>query len=123
MTIEAKLDALTAAILGLTAAITSGASAGAAAGKTDKAAAIEKKADKPAATEKKAKPSISKAEMQAAVNEVKENFDTATAKALIKAAGFDKLADVTEDKFQELYDAAKEKIAELGGSGEGGDGL
>lgn len=121
MTIEAKIDALTAAVLGLTAAISSGASAGVAAVKADKPAAV--KADKPAAAEKKAKSSISKAEMQAAVNEVKENFDTATAKALIKAAGFDKLADVTEDKFQELYDAAKEKIAELGGSGEGGDGL
>ena len=41
----------------------------------------------------------------------------------IKAAGFDKLGDVTEDKFDELYEAAKAKMAELEGDDgeEGGD--
>ena len=54
---------------------------------------------------------------------MKENFDVATAKALIKEAGFDKLGDVTEDKFDELYEAAKAKMAELEGDDgeEGGD--
>lgn len=123
--IEQKIEALTAAIIGLTAAITaSGGATAAITASGGATAAAPVTPTKPAKTEKPAaaaKAKHSKAEMQAAVNEVKENFDTATAKALIKAAGFDKLGDVTEDKFDELYDAAKAKMGELGG--ESGDGL
>lgn len=115
--IEQKIEALTNAIVALTAAIT--VAGGAPAAAAPAAPAKPAKSEKPAAPAKAA-PKHSKGEMQAAVNEVKENFDTATAKALIKAAGFDKLADVTEDKFDEIYDAAKAKMEELsGGSGDG----
>ena len=114
--LEQKIEALTAAVEALTAILTSqGGAAAAAPAAADK----PKRTTKPAAADK---PKRTKAEVQAAVNEVKENFDVATAKGLIKAAGFDKLGDVTEDKFDELYEAAKAKMAELeGDDGEGGD--
>ena len=130
--LEQKIEALTTAVEALTAILTSqgGAAAAvpaapAATVKTEEKAPAA--ADKPKRTTTKAtaaadKPKHTKAEVQAAVNEVKENFDVATAKALIKEAGFDKLGDVTEDKFDELYEAAKAKMAELEGDGdEGGD--
>ena len=127
--LEQKIEALTTAVEALTAILTSQGGAAAAAPAAATAAKTEDKApaaaDKPKRTAKPAaadKPKRTKAEVQAAVNEVKENFDVATAKGLIKAAGFDKLGDVTEDKFDELYEAAKAKMAELEGDGdEGGD--
>lgn len=127
--LEQKIEALTTAVEALTAILTSQGGAAAAAPAAATAAKTEDKApaaaDKPKRTTKAAaadKPKRTKAEVQAAVNEVKENFDVATAKALIKDAGFDKLGDVTEDKFDELYEAAKAKMAELEGDGdEGGD--
>ena len=128
--LEQKIEALTTAVEALTAILTSQGGAAAAAPAAATAAKTEDKApaaaDKPKRTTTKAaaadKPKRTKAEVQAAVNEVKENFDVATAKGLIKAAGFDKLGDVTEDKFDELYEAAKAKMAELEGDGdEGGD--
>ena len=116
--LEQKIEALTTAVEALTAILTSQGGAAAAAPAAATAAKTEDKA--PAAADK---PKRTKAEVQAAVNEVKENFDVATAKALIKEAGFDKLGDVTEDKFDELYEAAKAKMAELEGDDgeEGGD--
>lgn len=127
--LEQKIEALTTAVEAMTAILTSQGGAAAAAPAAATAAKTEDKApaaaDKPKRTTKAAaadKPKRTKAEVQAAVNEVKENFDVATAKALIKDAGFDKLGDVTEDKFDELYEAAKAKMAELEGDGdEGGD--
>ena len=128
--LEQKIEALTTAVEALTAILTSQGGAAAAAPAAATAAKTEDKApaaaDKPKRTTKAAaadKPKRTKAEVQAAVNEVKENFDVATAKGLIKAAGFDKLGDVTEDKFDELYEAAKAKMAELEGDDgeEGGD--
>ena len=129
--LEQKIEALTTAVEALTAILTSQGGAAAAAPAAATAAKTEDKApaaaDKPKRTTTKAaaadKPKRTKAEVQAAVNEVKENFDVATAKGLIKAAGFDKLGDVTEDKFDELYEAAKAKMAELEGDDgkEGGD--
>ena len=119
--LEQKIEALTTAVEALTAILTSQGGAAAAAPAAPAAAAAAKTEDKaPAAADK---PKRTKAEVQAAVNEVKENFDVATAKGLIKAAGFDKLGDVTEDKFDELYEAAKAKMAELEGDDgeEGGD--
>ena len=130
--LEQKIEALTTAVEALTAILTS--QGGAAATTAAPAATVKTEEKAPAAADKpkrttttKAtavadKPKHTKAEVQAAVNEVKENFDVATAKALIKEAGFDKLGDVTEDKFDELYEAAKAKMAELEGDGdEGGD--
>ena len=93
--LEQKIEALTTAVEALTAILTSQGGAAAAAPAAATAAKTEDKApaaaDKPKRTTKAAaadKPKRTKAEVQAAVNEVKENFDVATAKGLIKAAGF-----------------------------------
>lgn len=68
---------------------------------------------------KPSKPKNSKAEVTAALNEVKDKFDAATAKGIIKdVGGVDKLADIPEAKYGDVYEAAKAKVAE---SDEGGD--
>jgi type IV secretory pathway TrbL component len=115
MSIETLLQDLTAAVQANTAALqgkahaTAGkAETKATTGKTDKAASANKS-------------KISKAEMQAALNKVKEEKGTAAAKKLIANAGFDKLAEVSEDKYQELYDAAKAELGEGGDDDTGSD--
>lgn len=129
MSIETKIDELIAALNANTAAL-KGAGTGetkAAAAET-KAAAAETKAEKTTKSKsekaekaEKAKSTHTKAEMHAAVNEVKEQFGTKVAKELIASVGFEKLAEVTDDKVDELYLAAKAKLE--GGAGESDDGL
>lgn len=122
MSIETKIDELIAALNANTAALK-----GAGTGET-KAAAAETKAEKTTKSKsekaekaEKAKSTHTKAEMHAAVNEVKEQFGTKVAKELIASVGFEKLAEVTDDKVDELYLAAKAKLE--GGAGESDDGL
>ena len=121
MSIETKIDELISALNTLTAAVAGkGGTAPAKATAAEPATPAEPaKRGRPAKTPA---PSVSKAEMQAAVNEVKEAFDVATAKALITQVGFAKLADVTEAKYKELYDLAKAKMTELGDGDADGDG-
>lgn len=60
-------------------------------------------------------------EMQAAVNEVKEKFGTAEAKAIIEGAGgVKKMAEIPESKYKAVFDAAKAKL-EGGDDDQGGD--
>lgn len=122
MSIETKIDELIAALNANTAALK-----GAGTGET-KAAAAETKAEKTTKSKsekaekaEKAKSTHTKAEMHAAVNEVKEQFGTKVAKELIASVGFEKLAEVTDDKVDELYLAAKANLE--GGAGESDDGL
>ena len=98
MSIEAKIETLTQAILALTAAMSGNKAAVTGGGKTGGG---KKTGGTKAAT---------KSEMNAAVNEVKEQKGVAAAKKLLKGAGFEKLADVTADLYQEVYDAAKEVL-------------
>lgn len=109
MSIETLLQNLIDAVNANTAAIKGAPAAASTAPAADNAPAAEKQTRSRAKKEeaKSTGPKHSKAEMQAALNEVREALGTAKAKELIKNAGFDKLADVTEDKFDELYDAAK----------------
>lgn len=126
--LEQKIEALTEEIAKLTKLLASGASVGgssstATAGKATGTAAGKAAAGKATGkTAGGAKSKHTRAEMQAALNEVKENFDTETAKALIKAAGFAKMADIPDDMIDEVYDAAKAKMAELEGGGDEGGG-
>lgn len=121
MSIETLLQNLIDAVNANTAAIKA-AGTGAAATAEAPTATAEKQTRTRAKKDEAAKPAgpkHTKAEMQAALNEVREAMGTAKAKELIKNAGFDKLADVTEDKFDELYDAAKALLAaEEGDEGE-----
>lgn len=128
MSIEQKLEALTAAIEANTAALLGGAKATTTAPAADKPAA-----DKPAAEKAKpgrpAKPAAyeakhTKSEAQAAVNEVKEKLGVATAKGLIKQAGGEKLADITTDEaIDKLYDLAKEALGADGDDAGDEDGI
>lgn len=119
MSLEQALAANTAALEANTAALLGAAGKTTTTGKT-----TADKTEKAGKTEKSSsKSKHTKAEMQAALNDVKEQKGTAVAKKLIKEAGFDKLADVTEDKFDELYDAAKAELGDGEGEGSSDDGL
>lgn len=119
MSLEQKIEALTAAIEANTAALNANggkaASTGTASGKGGKAAKGGAKSE--------SKPEHSKEEVQKLLNEVREQKGTKAAKTLIADAGFDKLADVTEDKYDELYAAAKAVLEEGGDEKEEDDGL
>lgn len=129
MSLEARIEELTKAVETLTETMAAGNSgAGAAAGSgTGKAAAgsgtgkTRAAAGKTRAAAGKSKPTRTKSEMTAAVQEVKEAFGTARAKELISDAGFAKLADITEDKYEDVYNAAKELIEDAEEGEEAGD--
>lgn len=105
MSLEQKIEELTAAVTALTAAMKGGA---APAG--EKTAKSTKAADKAAAYEAK----HTREEMQAALGEVKEKCGTPAAKAIIKdVGGVDKMAEITDaKKIDEVYAAAKAKLEE-----------
>ena len=92
-----------------------GTSADAPAEKPAKAAAAEKPA-KAAAAEKPAKPTkptITQAQMQAALQEVKEKFGVPEAKAIIvEAGGVKKMDEISEDKYETVFKACQAKLEE-----------
>lgn len=106
MSLEEALKANTAALEANTAALK-----GAAAGKPAAASTDKPKADS------KPKSEHTRAEMQTALNEVKEKFSPADAKAIIsETGGVVKLADIPDAKIDAVYEAAKKKLAaEAGG--------
>lgn len=111
MSLEQKIEALTAAIEANTAALLGGGAA-----KAEKPAATEK----PAKTEKAAKVEKSayeakhtKSEALAAIEEVKTKKGVPSAKAIIKEVGFDKLAEITKaEDLDKLYELSKTAMAE-----------
>lgn len=118
MSIETLLLNLTAAVEANTAAVLGKAATGATTGATGEVKTKTTAAkDKPAAYVAK----HTKAEAQAAVNQVKEEKGVPAAKALIKALGYDKLADIT--KAEDLDRAFEEasKIMGVGGEDAGGE--
>lgn len=119
----AAFHANTEAVKALTAAMQSGGSAAsapvaAAEAETKTTAEVKPtRARKSAAAKEDAyTPKYTQSEMQAAVNEVKNEFGTAEAKRLIKeVGGHDRLADVVDPKaIDALYEAARAKIEEGG---------
>ncbi len=107
MSLEQKIEALTAAVETLTAAIKSGG--------VSTGAAKPSKAEKPAAEPKGYEAKHTKEEMQAALGEVKEKAGAPVAKAIIKDVGkVEKMAEITDPKIiDEVYEAAKKKLAEI----------
>ncbi len=114
MSLEVKIETLTAAVEALTAAIAKGGVAASTAPaasetpekKTRNTAKKEEKTEAPTAKSKH-----SRDDVIAALNEVKEKKGVADAKAVIKtAAGVDKMADIPEEKLDAVYDAAKEAL-------------
>lgn len=123
MSLEQKIEALTAAIEANTAALKAAGGA-AAAPAPEKAAAP--KAEKPA---KAAKPAAyeakhTKDQATAAVNEVKEKLGVAQAKAIIKKCGAEKLSEITSDEnIDKLYELSKEALGAEDGSSDDEDGI
>lgn len=123
MSLEQQITELTAAVKELTAKI-SGASVNASAGKADAAA------DKPATTGKTtgagkgagktSKPTVTREQVVAVLQEVKEKFDLETAREMF--APTKKMAEIPEGDFEKVYKAAKAKLEEEEGNDEGGDG-
>lgn len=109
MSLEQKIEALTAAVEALTVAMKSGAPA-ASTGKT------EAKADKPAkAAKAEYEPKRSKSDMQAALSEVKEKFGLPEARAIIEkfSPKGTKMGEIADAKIiDETYAAAKAKLEE-----------
>lgn len=117
MSLEQKIEALTAAIEANTAALLKSGGKPAAAAKTDsddaeKPAAAAKKTAKPAKVESE----HTREEMQAALGELKEATDAATAKAVIsKHGGVAKMAEIPDDKIDAVYEAAKKALEDAAG--------
>lgn len=81
-----------------------------------KKARLAKEAKEKAAAEAKAKkPTHNKQETTDAIVAVKDQLGAPAAKTLLSDFGFAKLADITEDKFDELFDAATDLV---GGAGD-----
>lgn len=110
MSLEQKIEALTAAVEALTVAMKAGGAAPAASASADKPAGTKTtKTTKAAEYE----PKHSKEEMQAAMAEVKEKLGVAKAKEIRGEVGkVDKLADITDPKIIDaVYDAAQAALA------------
>lgn len=107
MSLEQKIEALTAAVEALTAKMS-----GAAAAPAPAPAAEKPKAEKPKAAEYT--PKHTKDEMTAALNEVKEKFGTPVAKSIVTETGkAAKMAEISDPKLIDAcYEAAKAKLAE-----------
>lgn len=101
MSLEQAIQALTEAVNANTAALKGGKAL--AGGKTE-----------PAKEKTGYEAKYSKADMQAALNEVKEKVSTADAKKIIKeVGGADKMADITDPAtIDKVYEAAKGKLKE-----------
>lgn len=117
MSLEQELQANTAAIEALTAALkgagTAPADKPAAAPKTEKAA--------PKGKAKKSEHTLEEA--QKALIKIKDDFDMKHAKDVLGEFGIDKMANIPEDKIDAIYDAAIAKHAELSDEGGGGSDL
>lgn len=74
-------------------------------------------------TEKKTGPKHTKAETTEAIVTLKDTVGVDAAKTLLAAHGFKKVADITEDKFDVLFDEATEQLEahNAGGEGENAD--
>lgn len=79
-------------------------------------------AAKPAAKEK-AKPTQTAETLKAKLVEYKEATDLKAAKALTKELGYDSIADVPEDKWDEVYGQIDEAIENMASAGEDDEAL
>jgi DNA replication initiation complex subunit (GINS family) len=133
-TLSASVEANTVAIKALIAKLGTTATTAAEPAKTEKADKADKaETSKPTTTTKstskpkeddRPKSEHTRQEMTAALNEVKEKFGAADAKAIIKSAGkVDKLAEIKDELIDAVYAAAKVKLDGEEAGGDEGDGL
>ena len=70
------------------------------------------------------KPSVTQAQMQAALQEVKEKFGVPEAKAIINdAGGVKKMDEIAEDKYEAVFKACQDKLNEETDEGSDDDGI
>lgn len=112
MSLEDNIVALTKAIEANTAALLAGGGAAAPAATTAPAAETTGKG-KGGKTSKTTEPTVTREQMVAALNDVKEKKGVAAAKAIIKdVGGADKMADIPEGKIAEVHKAATDALKE-----------
>lgn len=115
MSIDKQIEGLIAALNANTEALKAAAGA--------KPAASTEKPAKPAAEKPAkaaaAKPTHTQAEMNGALIKLKDDFGMDKAKEVLKAHGYEKMADVKEADFDKVFDAAEAKHIELS-EGDGG---
>lgn len=104
----AAITANTAAVEALTAA--QGGAAASEAGSKTTAKTTNTKTTKTTKADDKPKSKYTKQQVTDAIVALKDAKGQAEAKAVLQASGFAKLADITEDKFDELHDAAVEAL-------------
>ena len=120
MTLEALILGLTAALEANTAALN--ANGGSAATGTD--AGAEKTTSTKKTTPEKTGPKHTKAEATAAVVALKDAAGAPAARELLASFGIDRVANIPEDKFDEVFDGANKALeAFKEGSDEGEDDI
>lgn len=129
--IEPLIEKLITALDANTEALKSGASAVGATGETKPQKASKGVAEtgetKPAKAPKSTKPTKTQAEVNAALIKLKDTYKAEEAKAIItKVGGVDRMGEIPEDKYDEVYNAAVKRFDELSaetGEGAADDGL
>ena len=121
MSIEQAIAELTAAVKENTAAL-QGAKGAASAGKpadaaADKSATTGKTTGAGKGAGKTSKPAVTREQVVAVLQEVKEKFDLDTAREMF--APTKKMAEIPESDFEKVYKAAKAKLEEEAGDDEG----
>lgn len=114
MSLEQAIAENTAAVKELAAALKAAATAAGDAGATTTKSAKDTKTAKETTSKTKAyEPKYTKAQAQAAANEVKETKGVPAAKALIADLGYAKLAEIEKpEDIDKLYEAAKALLGE-----------
>ena len=113
MSLEQAIAENTAALKELAAALKAGGTTAGDAGATTTKSAKDTKTAKETTKSKAYEPKYTKAQAQAAANEVKETKGVPAAKALIADLGYAKLAEIEKpEDIDKLYEAAKALLGE-----------
>ena len=119
MSVDAKIDALIAALNANTEALKAAGTGTAATASAEKSETKPK--GKGAAATKEDAPKITQDQVNAALIKIKDDFGMDEAKKVIKEFGkVDKMAEIKPAQYQAVYDAAVAKHAELSEGGAGG---
>lgn len=123
MSLEQAIAENTAALKELAAALKAGGTATGDAGTKDTKSTKDTKTKETTTKSKAYEPKYTKAQAQAAANEVKDTKGVPAAKALIAELGYAKLAEIEKpEDIDKLYEAAKAILGE-GAEGGGDDNI
>lgn len=124
MTLEALIIGLTAALEANTAALNANGGSAAADTGAEKTTSTKKTSSTKKTTPEKTGPKHTKAEATAAVVALKDAAGAPAARELLASFGIDKVANIPEDKFDEVFDGATKALeAFKEGNDEGEDDI